>query len=81
MADAGPVVTTGRRSAEAKRIDLAFWALAIGLAIAHFSSFGLGRAVSTDIRYSVYFSARTAAGDVPHRDFFDNRTPLSTLLG
>lgn len=81
MADAGPVVTTGRRSAEADRFGLAWWALAIGLVIAHFSSFGLGRAVSTDIRYSVYFSARTAAGDVPHRDFFDNRTPLSTLLG
>ncbi len=55
--------------------------IATGLVAAHVSSFGLGRAISTDVRVSAYFSALAAAGDVPHRDFFDNRTPLSTMLG
>lgn len=71
----------GRRAADAPLGRAAWAAIALALVVAHFSSFGLGRAVSTDVRYSVYFSSRAAAGEVPHRDFFDNRTPMSTMLG
>lgn len=73
----GPGRRTGASPAPAA------WAAAVAAALlaAHFGSFGIGRAVSTDVRYSVYFSSRAAAGEVPHRDFFDNRTPLSTMLG
>lgn len=73
--------STVRRVADAPRAGVACAALAVALLAVHFASFGLGRAVSTDVRYSVYFSSRAAAGDVPHRDFFDNRTPMSTMLG
>ena len=34
-----------------------------------------------DTRYYLYFSARVAQGDVPYRDFFEVKTPLSFLLG
>jgi hypothetical protein len=37
--------------------------------------------VAWDARYYLYFSWRVASGDVPYRDFFDNKTPLSYLLG
>jgi hypothetical protein len=40
-----------------------------------------GDPVAWDARYYLYFSWRVAEGDVPYRDFFDNKTPLSYLLG
>ncbi|MFM7141354.1 MAG: hypothetical protein ACKO2K_05500, partial [Alphaproteobacteria bacterium] len=67
MADARAPQADGGRAADAPRTRAAWAMAALALVLAHFSSFGLGRAVSTDVRYSVYFSSRAAAGEVPHR--------------
>jgi len=56
--------------------------LALAILAFHFASFDVRRQpIVTDVRYSVYFAARTADGAVPHRDFFDNRTQLSAVAG
>lgn len=68
--------------AAARPAHLACLLLALAILAVHFASFDIRRqAIVTDVRYSVYFAARTAAGAVPHRDFFDNRTQLSAVLG
>jgi hypothetical protein len=56
--------------------------VAVLLITLHVASFDiLHQPIVTDIRYFLYFAARTAHGAVPHRDFFDNKTQLSTLVG
>ena len=68
-------------SAATRRRPLACFAVAAAVLAAHLASFPLDRPIVTDIRFSVYFASRAASGAVPYRDFFDNRTPLSTYLG
>jgi len=49
---------------------------------AHFSSFDAFRQpIVTDIRYYLYFAARVARGDVPHRDYFDIKMQLASFAG
>ena len=74
---AGDMPRTSRSRAAALGTLVA--ALLITLHIASFDIFH--QPIVTDIRYFLYFSARTAHGAVPHRDFFDNKTQLSTLVG
>jgi hypothetical protein len=59
------------------------WTTAAFLAAAvHFASFDTpDRPLVTDVRYFTYFAQRTAAGALPHRDFFENKTPLAIFLG
>ncbi len=58
------------------------WALAACLlAAVHCASFGLARPIATDIRFFLYFAARTAEGAVPHLDFFENKTQLAVFAG
>ncbi len=55
---------------------------ATGLCLAHFASFEIRHApILWDTRYYLYFSSRVALGDVPYRDFFENKTPLSIFAG
>ncbi len=57
-------------------------AAAVLLCLAHFSSFDYrDQALVTDVRYYVYFAWRVTEGDVPHRDYFDNKTQLASLTG
>jgi hypothetical protein len=52
------------------------------VSFAHFLSFPfLTHPIVTDVRFYLYFAAQTAMGAVPHRDFFDSKTPLATLAG
>lgn len=56
--------------------------LAVLLCAAHFSRFEIARQpIITDVRFYLYFAQRVAAGEVPHRDFFDHKTQLATLTG
>lgn len=56
--------------------------LAMLIALVHLARFDVTqRPIVTDIRYYVYFAARTLEGQVPHRDFFDNKTQLATFAG
>jgi hypothetical protein len=55
---------------------------AVVLSFAHFASFEIERSpIIRDARFYTYFSSRVALGDVPYRDFFDNKTPLSIYAG
>jgi hypothetical protein len=57
-------------------------ALAAGLCALHFASFApRTQPITSDVRYFLYFAARTAEGAVPHRDLFDNKTQLATFAG
>lgn len=52
------------------------------LSAAHFASFEIHRIpIVWDTRYYNYFAFRVASGDVPYRDFFENKTPLSIFSG
>ncbi|MEE8170984.1 MAG: hypothetical protein V3T70_10590 [Phycisphaerae bacterium] len=52
------------------------------IAGAHFATFEITRLpIATDVRFYLYFAARTADGAVPHRDFFDHKTQLATFAG
>jgi MFS family permease len=52
------------------------------LCLFHFASFEIRRPpIIWDTRYYLYFSSRVALGDVPYRDFFENKTPLSIFVG
>ena len=52
------------------------------VSLAHFLSFPFrSQAIVTDVRFYLYFAAQTAMGAVPHRDFFDSKTPLATFAG
>ena len=56
--------------------------LAALLALVHLSRFDAAQSpIVTDVRYYVYFAARVADGAVPHRDFFDNKTQLTSFAG
>lgn len=56
--------------------------LATLVACAHLLRFDVAQTpIVTDVRYYVYFAERVADGAVPHRDFFDNKTQLATMLG
>ncbi len=70
------------RSTEKKAGSGRVWTLvACLIAAVHFASFELTRPIATDIRYYLYFAARTAEGAVPHLDFFDNKTQLAVFTG
>lgn len=60
-----------------------WWLLgAVVLLGAHFASFDITRQpIVSDVRYFLYFAARTASGAVPHLDLFDNKTQLATFVG
>ena len=61
---------------------LASAGLAAGLCLLHFAAFDVRKQpLVWDARFYCYFAARVAAGDVPYRDFFDNKTPLAVLAG
>jgi hypothetical protein len=52
------------------------------LATAHaFSFLDPQRAILWDQRYYTYFAFLIADGEVPYRDFFDNKMPLSIVMG
>ena len=52
------------------------------VSVAHFASFDLRRQpIGTDIRFYLYYAARTADGDVPYVDFFEHKTPLAIYAG
>jgi len=56
--------------------------LAALLACAHLLRFDAAQTpIVTDVRYYVYFAERVADGAVPHRDYFDNKTQLATMVG
>jgi hypothetical protein len=56
--------------------------LAALLTLVHLARFDVAQGpIVTDVRYYVYFAARMAAGAVPHRDFFDNKTQLASAAG
>jgi len=56
--------------------------IALWLTIAHLATFDITKLpLVTDIRFYAYFAAETAAGAVPHLDFFDHKTQLATLIG
>jgi hypothetical protein len=59
------------------------WPLAAALLAAwHFASFPWrDHPLATDVRHFLYFAQQTAAGALPHADFFDNKTALATFLG
>jgi hypothetical protein len=59
------------------------WPLAAALLAAwHFASFPWREhPLATDVRHFLYFAQQTAAGALPHVDFFDNKTALATFLG
>ncbi len=61
-----------------KRILLA----ALLFSLLHFASYDIVRQpISKDEGFYLYFAARTAAGDVPYRDFFEHKTPFSIFAG
>lgn len=52
------------------------------LCAAHFTCFEILRSpLVWDMRFYTYFAGRTAAGAVPYRDYFENKTPLSIFAG
>ncbi len=56
--------------------------VAVALLVLHFASFDFeSLPLVTDARYYAYFSWRIAEGDVPHLDFFDNKTQLTSYAG
>ncbi len=67
-------------NATIKRYSLTL--LAVGLSTVHFFSFDLfSQPIQTDIRFYLYFAWQVTEGAIPHRDFFDIKTQLSTFLG
>jgi hypothetical protein len=58
------------------------WAAALLVCAVHFASFDPRNApLATDVRYYVYFAWRITEGDVPHVDYFDNKTQLASFAG
>jgi hypothetical protein len=56
--------------------------LYLAAALLHFAAFDLRRQpIATDVGFFLYFSAETAHGAVPYRDYFEHKTPLSILTG
>jgi hypothetical protein len=52
------------------------------LSVAHFFTFPFRQQpLTTDVRNFVYYASRVSAGELPHRDFFENRTPLASFVG
>lgn len=52
------------------------------IAAAHFASFDIiDVPVFTDTRYYLYYASQIARGAVPHLDYFDNKTQLSSFAG
>ena len=63
------------------RRDPAFWGAALLCAI-HFSSFDIAHTpIVWDTRFYLYYASRIAHGDVPYRDFFEFKAPLSIFVG
>jgi hypothetical protein len=55
---------------------------ALLLCAVHVSSFDFrNQPLVTDARYYAYFAWRITEGDVPHLDFFDNKTQLTSFVG
>jgi len=66
-----------------RRLGPVLWPAGVtGLFLLHFLSFPFREhAIVTDVRHYLYFASRVAEGAVPHRDFFELKTPLATFVG
>lgn len=70
-------VTTSRRARPGGLCSL----VAAVLLLVHFGSFDVvHRPLEKDNRYTAFQAARLVAGDVPHRDYLENRTQLATFV-
>lgn len=66
----------------ARRMAVLGLAGAVLLLAWHLASFDLARLpIVSDVRFYLYFAWRVSEGAVPHRDFFDHKTQLASLLG